>query len=62
MDSLTHTFIAWTCIGVAYVIGHYYGERKGSQIGAQVVLEWVEDKVGTTQFNEWVQQDREEKE
>ncbi|MAI37440.1 MAG: hypothetical protein CBB67_006305 [Alteromonadaceae bacterium TMED7] len=60
MDSVTHTFLAWGCILVAYVVGHYFGEKKGSMIGAAVVLEWVEEKVGSVQFNAWMKQDREQ--
>ena len=60
MDSITHTIIAWACIGLAYLVGHYFGERKGATIGAAVVLEWVEEKVGSVQFAAWMKQDRDE--
>lgn len=60
MDSITHTIIAWACIVIAYLVGSYFGEKRGSIIGATVVLEWVEEKVGSVQFNAWMKQDRDE--
>lgn len=60
MDPFAHTFLAWLCIFVAYLVGSYFGEKRGSIIGATVVLEWVEEKVGSVQFNAWMKQDRDE--
>lgn len=60
MDMFLHTVIAWGCILVAYLVGHYFGEKKGAWVGAAVVLEWIEGKVGSVQFNAWMQQDRDE--
>ena len=54
MEPITHTVIAWLSIAISYAIGHYYGEKKGEFNGAMSILKWLEEKVGTSQFNAWM--------
>lgn len=54
MDPITHTVVAWLSIATAYAVGNYYGQKKGEYNGAMSILKWLEEKVGSTQFNAWM--------
>lgn len=60
MDPFTHLVITFVWTVAAYILGWYFGHRQGNIIGAAVVLEWVERKVGKIQFNAWMREREEE--
>ena len=46
MDPFTHLIITFIWTVAAYILGWYFGHKQGNILGAAVVLEWVERKVG----------------
>ena len=59
MGVFEHTAIAMISLVIAYLAGHFIGHGKGSLIGVAVALDWVENKVGTAQFNRWMREHEE---
>ena len=60
MDPITHTIIAMVSLIIAYAIGWFMGEKRGSIIGVAIILDWIEKKVGRAQVNTWMREYEEE--
>lgn len=56
------TFIFLICMGVAYWWGYGQGKTAGAFMATEAMMNWVKEKAGVFQFDQWMRESEEAEE